>query len=161
MSEQPNAHHSDFVVKTQTSGFYEGFNRFVAIGAKILIGLLILWAGLFPKQAGKILLDVQNWTTGAFGGWYIWVTTFYLLVCLALALWPKTGKIKFGAVGEKPEFSRFSWFSMMFGAGVGVGMLTYSTAEPIFHFANNPDVIKGLSDANNRGNNGYDIDDMA
>lgn len=152
MSEQPNAHHSDFVVKTQASGFYEGFNRFVAIGAKILIGLLIIWAGLFPKQAGKILLDVQNWTTGTFGGWYIWITTFYLLVCLALAMWPKTGKIKFGAVGEKPEFSRFSWFSMMFGAGIGVGMLTYSTAEPIFHFANNPDVIKGLSDAQSPNN---------
>ncbi|MEC8088441.1 MAG: BCCT family transporter, partial [Pseudomonadota bacterium] len=42
------------------------------------------------------------------------------------------------------EFSRFSWFSMMFGAGIGIGMLTYATAEPIFHFGNNPDVIRGI-----------------
>jgi len=41
---------------------------------------------------------------------------------------------------------------MMFGAGIGVGMLTYSTAEPIFHFANNPDVIKGLSDPQDPNN---------
>ena len=34
---------------------------------------------------------------------------------------------------------------MMFGAGIGIGMLTYSTAEPIFHFANNPDTIKGIT----------------
>jgi choline/carnitine/betaine transport len=46
---------------------------------------------------------------------------------------------------ETPEFSTLSWLSMMFSAGIGVGMLTYSTAEPIFHFANNPDTIKGLS----------------
>ena len=34
---------------------------------------------------------------------------------------------------------------MMFGAGIGIGMLTYSTAEPIFHFAANPDTIRGIS----------------
>lgn len=31
----------------------------------------------------------------------------------------------------------------MFGAGIGIGMLTYATAEPIYHFSNNPDVIRG------------------
>ena len=147
MHEQPDGNKLDFVVSTQTAGFYAGFNRVVTLGSKILIGMLILWAGLFPKRAGEVLLKVQNWTTGTFGAWYIWVTAFYLLLCLALALWPKTGKIKFGKMDEKPEFSRFSWFSMMFGAGIGVGMLTYSTAEPIFHFANNPDVIMGNSDS--------------
>jgi len=60
-----------------------------------------------------------------------------------------------GGPDEKPEFSRFSWFSMMFGAGLGVGMLTYSTAEPIFHFANNPDVIKGLADGQAANNVRY------
>ncbi len=139
-------------VNLQKSGFYEGFNRFVALGAKLCVGLLILAAALFPKEAGAVLLDWQNWTTGAFGGWYIYVTAFYLLVCLGIALYPRTGRIKLGGPAETPEFSRFSWFSMMFGAGIGVGMLTYSTAEPIFHFANNPDVIKGLSEGQNANN---------
>ena len=48
-----------------------------------------------------------------------------------------------GLEGEKPEFDNFSWFSMMFGAGIGVGMLTWAVAEPISHFQNNPDVIRG------------------
>lgn len=39
----------------------------------------------------------------------------------------------------------FTWLAMMFGAGIGIGMLTYSTAEPIFHFANNPDTIMGIT----------------
>lgn len=44
---------------------------------------------------------------------------------------------------DKPEFSNFSWFSMMFGAGIGIGMLTFATAEPLYHFASNPSTIMG------------------
>jgi len=69
----------------------------------------------------------------------MYITFFFVLVCLGLAIWPKSGRQRLGRFDERPEFSNFSWFAMMFGAGIGVGMLTYSTAEPIFHFANNPD----------------------
>jgi len=44
---------------------------------------------------------------------------------------------------DKPEFSNFSWFSMMFGAGIGIGMLTFATAEPMYHWATNPSTIMG------------------
>lgn len=144
-------------IKTAQAGFYKGFNRVVVIGAKVLILALIVWAATGPERAGAVLANLQYWSTSVFGGWYIYATTFYLLVCLSLALWPKTGKIKLGTADGKPDFSRFSWFSMMFGAGIGVGMLTYSTAEPIFHFANNPDVIKGLAEgeAANNVRNAY------
>lgn len=134
-------------ISTETSGFYEGFNKFVVLVPKFLLVVLILWVGVYPESAGKVLLSVQNWSTSAFGPWYIYVTTFYLLVCLGLALWPKTGRIKLGKADEKPEFSMPTWLSMMFGAGIGVGMLTYSTAEPIFHFTTNPDTILGLTNS--------------
>ena len=52
-----------------------------------------------------------------------------------------------GQPGDKPEFSNFSWFSMMFGAGIGVGMLTWAVAEPVAHFQNNPSVIQGVTTA--------------
>jgi choline-glycine betaine transporter len=50
-----------------------------------------------------------------------------------------------GLEGEKPEFTNFSWFSMMFGAGIGVGMLTWAVAEPVAHFAVNPETIRGIT----------------
>jgi choline/carnitine/betaine transport len=50
-----------------------------------------------------------------------------------------------GVEGETPEFSNFSWFSMMFGAGIGVGMLTFAVAEPVSHFGSNPETIQGLT----------------
>ena len=132
-------------ITTRTSGFYEGFNPVVALMPKILVAALILWVGLSPSAAGQVLLEVQTWSTQNFGGWYVYVTAFYTIVCLALGIWPRTAHVKLGQVDEKPEFSIFTWLSMMFGAGIGIGMLTYSTAEPIFHFANNPDTIKGLT----------------
>ena len=131
-------------IETRQSGFYQGFNQFVAIGSKVLIGLLIIWAAVFPEQAGAFLSALNSWLLAHFGHWYMYVVFFYIAVCLGLAIWPATGRIHLGKPGEKPEFSRFSWFSMMFGAGIGIGMLTYATAEPIFHFGNNPDVIRGL-----------------
>ena len=132
-------------ITTRTSGFYEGFNPVVALAPKILVAALILWVGLSPSAAGQVLLEVQTWSTQNFGGWYVYVTAFYTIVCLALGIWPRTAHVKLGQIDEKPEFSMFTWLSMMFGAGIGIGMLTYSTAEPIFHFANNPDTIKGLT----------------
>lgn len=134
---------TELPINTATSGFYTGFNQIVSIGSKIIIGLLIVWAAAFPEQAGSVLKAVNGFLNAHFGTWYMYVMAFYLVVCLALALWPSTGRIRLGAAGDKPEFSRFSWFSMMFGAGIGIGMLTYATAEPIYHFSTNPEVITG------------------
>jgi choline/glycine/proline betaine transport protein len=51
--------------------------------------------------------------------------------------------MKLGHHDDEPEFSNFSWFSMMFGAGIGIGMLTFATAEPMYHWGSNPDTIRG------------------
>jgi choline-glycine betaine transporter len=131
-------------ISTTNSGFYRGFNVSVAAIPKVIILAFILWVGLSPERAGQQLASLQTWSTSSFGAWYIYVTAFFTLTCIVIAIWPKTGKIVLGAADAKPEFSMFTWLSMMFGAGIGIGMLTYSTAEPIFHFANNPETIQGV-----------------
>ena len=134
---------AELPIATADAGFYEGFNKFVTIGSKVLIGLLIVWAAAMPDQASAALQSLNGFLMANFNAWYMYVMAFYIVVCLGLALIPATGKIHLGKPGEKPEFSNFSWFSMMFGAGIGIGMLTYATAEPIYHFSTNPDVIMG------------------
>ena len=146
MSKSPLSEQKTISINTEKSGFYEGFNRVVAVLPKLLIIILIAWVGFSPSSAGQVLLELQNWSTQTFGAWYIYVTAFYTLVCLGLCIWPRTAYVKLGRPDETPEFSTFSWLSMIFGAGIGIGMLTYSTAEPITHFANSPDTIRGLSD---------------
>ncbi len=134
---------TDLKIKLAKSGFYKGFNPITTIGTKLIVAILVLWAVFFSKQAGDLLLKVQGWSFEAFGPWYIYSMAFVVILCIVLAVFPAIGKIRLGGDEAKPEFSTFSWFSMMFGAGIGIGMLTFSTAEPIYHFASNPDTIIG------------------
>ena len=60
-------------INTRPSGFYQGFNQFVAIGSKVLIGLLIIWAAVFPDQAGAVLSALNSWLLAHFGHWYIYM----------------------------------------------------------------------------------------
>lgn len=130
-------------IRIASSGFYEGFNRVVSLGATLLIGLLIAWIAGFSEQAGAFLNGINEFINAHFGVWYLYAMAFFVIVCVGLALWPAIGRLHLGIDGEKPEFSRFSWVAMVFGAGIGVGLMTYSTAEPIHHFSSNPEVIVG------------------
>jgi len=134
-------------IRTAAKGFYKGFSRDVTVTAKFLIGGLVIWAIAFPDQAGGVLNAFNTFILGNFASWYIWVVSAFVVVCLGLAIWPTAGRLKLGTRDDVPEFSNFSWFSMMFGAGIGVGMLTWAVAEPVYHFNNNPEVIQGLATA--------------
>ncbi|MDN3647256.1 BCCT family transporter [Pontixanthobacter aestiaquae] len=136
----------DLPIKTAKSGFYNGFSTRVTVPAKVIITLLILWVIVFQEQASAVLEVANTTLIREFAGWYVYLVAFLMLVAFILAVIPKTGELRLGNPGEKPEFSRFSWFAMLFGAGIGVGMLTYSTGEPLAHFQNNPDIIRGMVD---------------
>ena len=139
-------------IKTADRGFYDGFARAVAVPSKVIVGSLIFWAVFFSEQAGKILNEFNSFILTNFAHWYLWLIASFVATSLTLALWPAAGKLKLGTAEDKPEFSYFSWFSMMFGAGIGVGMLTWAVAEPIYHFGNSPEVIQGLADPNSAEN---------
>ncbi|SEN62142.1 choline/carnitine/betaine transport [Loktanella fryxellensis] len=142
----------DLDITTADTGFYEGFNPYVTLGAKIAIGLLIVWAAVWSETAGNVLTAVRSTIDANTGPWYMAIVTFFIVTAFALALTPATGRLKLGQPGDEPEFRWFSWVSMMFGAGIGIGMLTYATAEPLNHFGSNPEVIRGLTTANGADN---------
>ncbi|WP_368188529.1 BCCT family transporter [Aestuariibius sp. HNIBRBA575] len=135
---------TDLPIETADSGFYSGFSVNVTVTSKLAIGALVIWAVAFPDQAGAVLSGLNSFILSNFGTWYIYVMASFVIVCMLLALWPTAGRLKLGHADDVPEFSNFSWFSMMFGAGIGVGMLTWAVAEPVYHFNNNPEVIQGL-----------------
>jgi choline/glycine/proline betaine transport protein len=143
---------TDLLIRVAKSGFYRGFSKDVTITAKILVGALILWAIAFPLNASSVLGQVNTFILSSFNYWYVFVMAFFVILCFGLALWPNVGKLRLGRDDDVPEFSNFSWFSMMFGAGIGIGMLTFATAEPMYHFASNPSTILGLTDGSTAGN---------
>ena len=143
---------TDLPIKTADTGFYRGFTKDVTITAKLLVGGLILWAIAFPDQAAEVLGHLNSIILATFSYWYVYVMAFFVILCFALALWPAAGRLKLGLDTDEPEFSNFSWFSMMFGAGIGIGMLTFATAEPMYHFGANPATIQGLTKGSTAGN---------
>lgn len=153
MSNEPPL--MELPIKVAEGGFYNGFNKDVTITAKLLLGALILWAVAFPDHASGVLSGLSSFILSNFANWYTWIVAFFIIVCVALAVTPSTGKLKLGLPEDKPEFSSFSWFSMMFGAGIGIGMLTFATAEPMYHFADNPEVIQGIADPSSANNVRY------
>ena len=127
----------DLPIETADTGFYTDFNRIVALASKVAITLIVVWAALFPEKAGEALGAMKTWSFNNLNYYYTWSVAFFIIVCLVVALHPRWGKIVLGD-GGKPEFSNFSWFSMMFGAGIGIGMLGYATGEPMWHIGDNP-----------------------
>ena len=129
-------------VKVEQSGFYKGYNKWVAIGSKLVVAAIVIWAASNPEYAGRILNDMKNWSFDNLKYYYNWSVGFFLTLCVVIALYPKWGRIKLGgdSTDQTPEFSNFSWFSMMFGAGIGIGMLGFATGEPISYMSDNPDI---------------------
>ncbi len=134
-------------IDTHDRGFYDGFSREVTIPGKIIVTLLITWAIFFPVNAMETLEVANSTIIASFSAWYVYLVAALVVICFCLAIIPQTGTLRIGAPDEKPEFSRFSWFAMLFGAGIGIGMLTFSTGEPLAHFTNNPDIIRGEVEA--------------
>ncbi|QFT78669.1 BCCT family transporter [Erythrobacter sp. THAF29] len=137
----------DLPIDTHDRGFYDGFSREVTIPGKVIVSMLIIWAIFFPVSAQSTLSAAQSTIISAFSGWYVYLVASLIVVCGALALFPQSGRLKLGGKDTTPEFSRFSWISMLFGAGIGIGMLTYSTGEPLSHFTTNPEIIRGTIEA--------------
>ncbi|NVK31283.1 MAG: BCCT family transporter [Gammaproteobacteria bacterium] len=108
--------------------------------SKAFIAIVVVWAAIFPEQAGSVLGQMKNWSFSNLNYYYTWSVAFFIIVCLVVALHPRWGSTRLGDQDGKPEFSNFSWFSMMFGAGIGIGMLGYATGEPMWHIADNPEI---------------------
>jgi glycine betaine transporter len=104
----------------------------------VVIALIfVLWGTFFPDHLGRIMDTAQTFFLNAFGWFYNLAASFFLLFALFL-IFSKYGRIKLGKDTDKPEFSRPTWFAMLFSAGMGIGLLFYGVSEPVSHYAAPP-----------------------
>ncbi|MCP5292824.1 BCCT family transporter [Nitrosomonas sp.] len=115
----------------------------MTIASKLLITALALWAAVFPDKALVVLDNASGSLLNHFNVYYVYVVSLFLFFCIVMTMIPAIAKRKLGDANTQPEFSNFSWFSMMFGAGMGIGLMVFSTAEPLWHFGKNPEIISG------------------
>lgn len=64
-----------------------------------------------------------------------------LIFCITLIFHP-IGKLKLGKPDDKPEFNTISWLTMLFSAGMGIGLVFYGSSEPISHYLSPPTASK-------------------
>ncbi len=138
-------------VDTQPAGFYEGYSLPIAVVSKTAMSLLVIWALVFPLSAGDTLSDLNTSLLNIFNTFYVLSVGLFAWFLFALAVIPSTGRRRLGPDGEPPEFSTFSWFAMMFGAGLGVGLMVYATAEPLGLWGSNPEIIRSNAEPHTEG----------
>lgn len=111
--------------------------------------LLVIWGSFAPNNLEQITAMLTEFISNKFGWYYLLLVLAIISYCIYL-MFSNYGKIKLGEENEKPEFSLLSWFAMLFSAGMGIGVVFWSTAEPItYAFINPPEAEKGSEQAIN------------
>lgn len=124
-------------VKVERLGPFPRVNKPVFITSGILIVGFIIFGAFFTEAAGALFSFLQGFITTNFGWLFIVLMNVALVFCLYLAA-SRYGDIRLGKQTEEPQYPLFSWIAMLFSAGIGIGLVYWGTAEPLYHFANSP-----------------------
>lgn len=99
-----------------------------------VLAILFVAGVLFaPGPARESFESLKQWTILRFDTVYLLNGNFFVIFCLALAFSP-LGRIRLGGADARPEFTRSSWFAMLFAAGMGIGLMYWGVAEPAAYY---------------------------
>lgn len=105
--------------------------------AAALAVVLILPAILMPKSMSQIVSTISATVVNGLGWYYTLIVVGFVGFALFLAL-SRYGDIVLGKDDDEPEYSRKSWFAMLFAAGMGIGLVFWGVAEPLSHYTSPP-----------------------
>ncbi len=98
----------------------------------VICTIFVAFGAIFPKQLEKLTQNITTFIALHFSWYYLLLVLVILFVCVYI-LFSRYANITLGEEGEDPEFSLPSWFAMLFSAGMGIGLVFWTTAEPISH----------------------------
>lgn len=98
----------------------------------IVIFIFLIGSVIAGDAAGEFFGSLRKSITSTFAWFFLLAGNVFVLFCLALIISP-LGKIRLGGVDAKPDYSRASWFAMLFAAGMGIGLMFWSVAEPVVY----------------------------
>ncbi len=109
------------------------FNPIVTVFSAVIIWGFVVWCMIEPKETLRDITKIKIWITDSWTWFYIATSNIWIIFILCLAF-SKYSKLKLGKDDEKPEFNDITYFTMLFAAGMGIGLFYFGVAEPIFHF---------------------------
>jgi choline/glycine/proline betaine transport protein len=102
-----------------------------------VIVVFVVFGAVFSDTADRVLNGILTVLVDTFGWFMIGGVALMLIFCLFLVVGPY-GKVRLGPDDSRPDYGYLTWFSMLFSAGMGIGLLFWGVAEPITHYANAP-----------------------
>ncbi len=126
------------------SGPLKGMNPVATCISMAIVVLFVVSGTFFAKATGELFSSASHWILSYLKWYYIGLVAMFLFFCIWLAF-SRYGNIRLGEDDSRPEYSNFSWFAMLFSAGMGIGLVFWSIGEPIHHFQGNPFIEQGLT----------------
>ncbi|MBA3447651.1 MAG: BCCT family transporter [Pseudaminobacter sp.] len=121
----------------QTASRLRGIDPAVFWPAILIAGGFILWGAASPASLASVSQATLAAIIKGFGWGFVVSTALFLVFSVFLAL-SRFGKIRLGLDDERPEFRTVSWICMMFSVGMGIGLMFWGVAEPVYHFGTPP-----------------------
>src|SRR5690554_5118348 len=118
------------------------FSRGIMVPSILFIFGLSFISAILPEFTEGLLDSVKEFIFQNLNWVYVWTVTLFIIALLYLMI-SKYGKIRLGPNDSKPEHSFFSWVAMLFAAGMGIGLMYFSIAEPMQHYT--ADIFAGNS----------------
>ncbi|NOR32234.1 MAG: BCCT family transporter [Sulfitobacter sp.] len=100
----------------------------------IFIVAFVFYTLALPEQAGAVFSWLFSSVTKGFDWFFISAGNIFVLFCLMLIVTP-LGKVRLGGASAVPDYNYLGWFSMLFAAGMGIGLMFYGVSEPLSHFS--------------------------
>lgn len=107
-------------------------NVFVSLTTAVLVFLFVGAVLVYPDVSTKIINEVKLKVLDSYNWLFVVVINLTLVFLIGLSI-SKYGKVKIGGPKQAKEFSNFSWYAMLFSAGIGIGIFFWGIAEPIYH----------------------------
>src|SRR5690606_12375461 len=98
----------------------------ISAGTILLFVLLTL---ALQEQAADVFTGLRGWLTSKMAWFFIGAANIFVVLCLALIVSP-LGKVRIGGKDATPDYTYLGWFSMLFAAGMGIGLMFDGVAEP-------------------------------
>ncbi|MGM8366660.1 BCCT family transporter [Virgibacillus sp. W0181] len=115
--------------------------------AVIICVTVVIWGSFAPENLNQLTASATAFIYNRFGWFYMFVIIAMITFCIYL-MFSRFGDIKLGKPDEEPEFSLPAWFAMLFSAGMGIGLMFFTTAETISHaFISSPNAESGSDQA--------------
>ena len=107
-----------------------------AVTGALAIGF-IAWGFFGTDNLSSASQTALDWVITNAGWFFVLLASFLVVYVIWLAV-GRYGRIPLGQDGEEPQFKTNSWISMMFAAGMGIGLMFYGVAEPLFYYISPP-----------------------